>query len=451
MGAVVIAVIGVAVIFLRSGDSYAVKARFQNASQLVKGNLVQVAGRKIGSVDTIELTDDGQAEIGLKIDEEFAPLRRGTQVTVRQASLSGIANRYVDVRLGPGDANEIPDGGIIEQTDTTTAVDLDQLFNVFDERTRRSLSNFFKGSATQYGGRGREANAGFLYLNPALASSSRLFEELNADTPMLERFIVESSRLVTDLADREEDLAGLVDNLATTTGALANQRTSLAESIRRLPAFMRRANTTFVNLRATIDDLDPLVEESKPVVRKLRPFLADLRAFAGDAQPTIRDLSAITRSPGANNDLIDLTNTAVPLRDVAVGPIERNGAKRLGALPASTKALGEATPEIAFARPYAPDLVGWFNDFSTSGVYDALGTKSRPAIHVNAFTLSGGLTQTLVPLDPDMRRQIFQQVATLRQDNRCPGSSERPQENGGNPFVPVEGFNCDPTQLPPGR
>ena len=463
MAAVVIAVLGVVLVLVRAGgENYTVKLRFQNASQLVKGAPVQVSGKPVGSVEDIELTDDGQADVTVSIKDDWAPLRQGTQATVRLYSLSGIANRYIDLRMGPGDAKDIPDGGMIPSTQTTTAVDLDEIFNVFDKRTRTALSNFIRGSATQYAGEGEAANRGWLYLNPALATSARLFEELNSDTDLLQRFIVASSDLVTDLADRQTDLAGLVDNLANTTGALANQRTALADAIRRFPDFMRRSNTTFVNLRALLDDLDPLVAESKPVAKKLIPFLADLRGFAGDARPTVRDLSNIVKRPGKGNDLIDLTGDAIPLRDVAVGPIQRNGAKRDGALPASTKALGQATPELAFARPYAPDLSGWFNDFGSSGVYDALGAESRPAIHVNAFALTGaanipGLNLlpgtplgTLVPLPPELRQQAFRSLATLRQDDRCPGSMERPESGSGNPYKPSPDYPCDATQLPPG-
>ena len=36
-------------------------------------------------------------------DDDYAPLRRGTRAIVRQASLSGVANRYVDLQLPPGD------------------------------------------------------------------------------------------------------------------------------------------------------------------------------------------------------------------------------------------------------------------------------------------------------------------------------------------------------------
>src|SRR5262249_58216741 len=117
-------------------------ARSADASQLVRGNLVQVAGVKVGSIAKIRLTGDGQAELAMKIDDaEYRPLRRGTRAIIRQASLSGVANRYVDLQLPPGDHTAtIPPNGVIGQGETTTAVDLDQLFNTFDPKTRKALS-----------------------------------------------------------------------------------------------------------------------------------------------------------------------------------------------------------------------------------------------------------------------------------------------------------------------
>ena len=49
-----------------------------------------------------------------------------------------------------------------------------------------------------------------------------------------------------------------------------------------------------------------------------------------------------------------------------------------------------------------------------------------------------------------MRGQVFSEVATLGQRNRCPGSTERPAPDGSNPYRPSGDFNCDPTQIPPG-
>ena len=152
---VVVAVIAVAVIVLGTGSSYQIKAIFQNASQIVTGDTVDVAGNPVGSVSDIALTPDGQAQLTLTINNStFEPLHEGTQATVRQSSLSGIANRYIDLRLGPATAPKIPPNGVIGTNDTTSAVDLDQLFNTLDAPTIKGLQDVIQGSATQYAGRG---------------------------------------------------------------------------------------------------------------------------------------------------------------------------------------------------------------------------------------------------------------------------------------------------------
>ena len=447
LAALTVAAMFSAVTVLTGSGGYEVRARFQNASQLVKGNLVQVSGMPAGKVDEIRLTDDGQAELTLSIDEKYAPLREGTHATVRQASLSGVANRYVDLRLGDGRAAAIPDGGTLRQESTTTAVDLDAIFNTLDEPTRKDLQKVLQGSNAQHEGRGGQMNAGLLYLNPSLSSSSRLFGELNRDSRLLERFVVASSQLVTDLADRREDLAGLVDTLATTTNAIGSEQAALAESVGRFPDFMRRANTTFLNLRAALDDLELLVDDSKPVAKKLRPFLAELRPLAQDARPTFHDLSSVLKAPGKGNDLVDLTDAQPALRDIAVGDVEQRGEERPGAFPASTKALEQATPQVGYLRPYTVDLLGWFDDFSHSGTYDALGAASRVGIHAGAFAAVDGQLQ---PVPPDLRDEVFQQVAATDQRNRCPGGGEHRSKDGSRPWKPTADFNCDPSQTLPG-
>ena len=171
VAAVAVAVVAVVLILLGSGSSYQVKAVFINASQIVTGDQVQVAGNPVGSVSSISLTPNGQAQLTLTItNSAFAPLKQGTEATVRQTSLSGVANRYVDLRLGPATAPSIPDNGVISTNNTTSAVDLDQLFNTLNAPTLKGLQDVIQGSASQYAGRGKLAQAGWAYLNPAIAS-----------------------------------------------------------------------------------------------------------------------------------------------------------------------------------------------------------------------------------------------------------------------------------------
>jgi phospholipid/cholesterol/gamma-HCH transport system substrate-binding protein len=389
--ALVLAAVGIGFV-LTGGDPYTVNARFIAATQVVEGGLVQAGGRPVGKVGAIELTEDGQADVELRLDDDFAPVPVGTEARVRLSSLSSGSGRYIELLPPPtrGDATRptLDDGGLIPAVNTTSAVDLDQFFNLFDKRTRKGLQDVYRGFADYYRGRGREQNESWRFLNPSLVASERLFRELDYDTPKLERFLVESAGLFSTLADRDTELSALVDDLATTTGALAREETNLSTSIRRLPPFMRRANTTFVNLRATLDDVAPLVRESLPVAPKLRRTLAELRPFAREAVPTVRNLATLVKRPGGENDLIDLAESVGPLRDQAVRDVTRNGARRPGSFPASTASLRGQMPILQQFRPYAVDFTGWLDDFSHSGIYDANGSASRSATSANAFASS---------------------------------------------------------------
>ena len=168
------------------------RSLFQSAGQLVKDDDVQVGGRRIGSVRAIELTSGNQAAIKITVQEPYAPLREGTQAIIRLTSLSGVANRYVALTPAPGDAKELPDGATLTSESTTDVVDLDQIFNTLDERTRGDLADVIKGFAAQYEGKGDEAGQSAKYFNPLLSTSRRLVQEVTEDEGALTRFLVNS-------------------------------------------------------------------------------------------------------------------------------------------------------------------------------------------------------------------------------------------------------------------
>jgi phospholipid/cholesterol/gamma-HCH transport system substrate-binding protein len=474
LAALGVVVVAVAVLLLSGGSTYQVRAIFTDASQLVSGDQVQVSGNAIGTVSKISLTPGGQAELTLSIgDSTFRPLHEGTHAIVRQASLSGIANRYVDLDLGPGNAPAIPNNGVISTANTQGVVDLDELFNTLNAPTRKGLQDVFQGSASQYAGKGQQTQLAWQYLNPAIATSSLLFHELNRDTSKFTHFIVNSSHLVTDLAQRQADLSGLVSHLSTTFSALASQQTALGESIQRLPPFMRLADTTFVNLRNALTDLTTLVNVSKQNVfprkgypqGRLQALLQQLRPLAVESVPTLRKLANIISRPGANNDLIELNQLAPPLARATVGgefgvpKVRADGASRLGAFVVSKQAFqgtnGQpgATQEFAMARPYAVDLTGWFEGYSHPGVLDANGGASRVALIVGLGSIANG-TLNLSPQllnNPGLRQAFSQAAITTGQGDRCPGSMERGHDPGTSAgWFPESGYPCDPSEVPTG-
>jgi phospholipid/cholesterol/gamma-HCH transport system substrate-binding protein len=473
--ALAIAVVAVVIMLTGDDDGYEVTAEFENASQLVAGNEVVVGGVPAGSVEEIELGPNGEALVTFTVDDDYAPLRRGTTATVRSPSLSQIAGRQVQLTL-PADSaagEEIPAGGSLSQAETVSEVDLDQVFNTLSPKTIRDFKHVIQGFERSYDGVGAEANEGFRYLNPFLSTSRRVFTELSSDQAALERLIVDTSELSGALAERAPDLSALIGNLDRMMNAIGDRRTALARSISRLPEFMRTANTTFVNLRAALDDVDPLVSAAKPAATRLEPFMAELRQAAADAVPTLTDLDRILKHPGRANDLVELTNLQPALAEAGVG----SGSPQCGPgpedpddlqIPADDDyeqgAFGEAVcslvngeTNLEFFRAYTPEVVGWFDDFGHSGFIDAIGGIGRIGTTFNAFTpsLPAGLPNLLEPLDATGILSSF----STGDNRRCPGGNERPATDLGDDSVPftdggalTDGApgECNPEHFQPG-
>jgi phospholipid/cholesterol/gamma-HCH transport system substrate-binding protein len=434
-----IAVVVVAVLLLSGDGGKEYRVQLINVGQLVNGDDVQVGGRRVGSIEDISLTDHNLAQLKIKVDSDFAPLHEGTTAVVRATSLSGIANRYLALSPGANSAPALPDNAILKTDKTTSIVDLDELFNTLDPKTRAGLQNVIQGSATQFDRKGARANAAAKFFNPAISSSSALISEVLSDQQTFTNFVLDSSRLVSTVAERRGDLTALVSNTNATAAAIAAENQSLAQAIGLLPSTLRKGNTTFVNLRATLGDLDKLVAASKPVAPKLAPFFRTLRPLLAEARPTVRDLSALIRTAGPNNDLIDILHKTPSL------------AQQFGVSSRLTiNTLQKSQPVVTFIRPFAPELIGWIRDFGQgASAYDANGHYARIMPMFNAFSFtdnpSGG---TLTPNSPS-QRGFFNQTG---QDKRCPGAASQPPADRSAPFLDDGNLagQCNPNQVPPG-
>jgi phospholipid/cholesterol/gamma-HCH transport system substrate-binding protein len=446
------------------GSNYTVTASFESAAQLVNGNRVDVAGVPVGSVSKISLSDDGQALVEMEIsDSAYTPLPQGTHASIRSQSLSGIANRYVDLALPTDEsAEKIGSGGEITQANTTSEVDLDQLFNTLDKPTVSHLQEVIRGFARTYEGVGAKANRGFYYLNPFLSTSRRVFGELNSDQANLEGLVVDAAGLTSTLDAKSPEISSLVANLDGMLGTIGSEQASLASAVGQLPDFMRQFNTTAVNLRAALDDVQPLIDATRPVARKLQPFAKRLRGFARDAVPTVKNLNQVINRPGQNNDLIELTAAQDPLAQIGVGPVDRNGASRPGALPASADSLKDSLTQLSTLRAYSPERTGWFDDFGHSGFPDAFGGIGRISTTLNTFSV--GAPGAGVPCN-DLQEILDLQLGNpsvcqllspaeltenigLKDLRRCPGANERGFTE--DQLTQSGTVDCDPNQTPLG-
>ena len=426
VGAIGLAIVVVGFLLLSGGGDYRVSITLDNASQLVKGNHVKVAGAPVGSVHKIALADDGRARIELSIkDEGLQPLHAGTHATVRQASLSGIANRYVALQPGPKSGAEIADGGEIPSAGVAGGVDLDELLNTLNPSVQKDLRTLLRAGGDALGGdAGQDLNAGLHALNPALSQTAITEEEVLRDQASFETFLKESADVVSAVATRDERIPPLVANTYATLDAVADRSESLESSLRRLPPTLRQANTTLVDLRAAIGDLRPTVRLAQPVARPLSDFMQELQPTARLARPVVGDLRAAIDSPG-RSDLIGVLR--------GLEPVSRAGVRAFGK---TVPTVQDLLPIVTELRPYTPDFVaGQLNGFggSTGNYYDANGHYARISFHSSVYSGQGLASFLPAPGQTDglagFRRGITR---------RCPGAATQPHPDRSNPFIPDE-------------
>ena len=438
VAAVAVVLVGIVLFGGSSNPTYVLS--FETAGQLVKDNDVQVGGRRVGKVSNIELTANNQATVPVEVEEPYAPLHEGTTAVMRATSLSGVANRYVALTPGPQNAPLIAEGEEIPVDQTTTIVDLDQLFNTLDPETTKGLAEVIQGFGTWYRGRGLEARKGLPYLSPSLNATVGLIEKLNSDQPALEQMVQSTSSVVGTLAAKGPTLTNLVTNANISLGAIGDENESLAEALQYLPQTLRRGSTTFVNLRTTLDSVDQLVAASKPATKNLAPFLADLEPLLTQADPTLTNLALTVSKPGADNDFTSLMQDA---------PALSTGAQK--SFPASITAINDSLPTLSYARPYAPELVGLLRDFGQgTSNYDANGHYARATPAFGAFDYNGSSLDYL-----GANRDAWEQNGPTIVP-RCPGAATQAPPDGSAPWqAPLYPsttslIGCNPAIVPPG-
>ena len=439
--ALAIVAIALAVILLGGNGGHKYALVFQNASQLVPDNQVLIGGRPVGSVESIELTEDNLAQVEISVEQE---LHEGSTATVRATSLAGVANHYVSVSPGPNSNPPLDDGDVLGLDSTSAPIDLDQFLNAFPRSVRRGFGNVIRGFSASYAGRGEEAGQAYEYLGPALNRTSAFVGELTADQRLLERFVVSSSKLATAIAARGENLSSALSNANTAFDAIASQNEAFSQTLRLLPPVFRQSNTTFVNLRAALDDLDPLVETAKPATKELAPFLRELRPFLSRAVPVFRNLRLTMSRPGFANDTAEAFATL---------PVVQKRASK--AFPHAEAAIEDFQPNLEFARAYTPDIFNGFGKLGQlAGYYDGNGHYARAGIATNLFRYDGESGE-LDPIPPSQQFDAYAGATSVRRP--CPGAATQPAPDGSNPFVepPFAGAGvtpseCDPADVPPG-
>jgi virulence factor Mce-like protein len=303
--------------------TYDVSAQLPNADQLVAGNEVRIGGFRVGVVNDITPAreDAGQtyAEIEMKLDKTVEPLPVDSTLVVRARSALGL--KYVEITPGDAESGYRAGSTIPLGQATPENVDIDEVLNTFDLRTRQGARNSLIGFGDGITGRGFDLNTAIDLAPRLLTSLQPVAENLSDPQTRLRRLFPALGRAARIVRPAAETQAELFANLDTTFTALsAVARPFIQETITQSPPTLDTAIAEFPRQRPFLRNTAAFARELRPGIRVLpetAPDLADALEFG---------VGSLRRAPGFNEDLADVFEA---VERFATDPIVPRGIDRL--------------------------------------------------------------------------------------------------------------------------
>jgi phospholipid/cholesterol/gamma-HCH transport system substrate-binding protein len=318
---------------------FELKAVFQNAVNIRKDSPVRIAGVNVGKVASVKsVCENGQtdtcasnySEVTFTVDDNGQPVHSDAQIEIRpRIFLEG--NFFIDLSPGSPSAHDLSSGDTIPVTQTSTAVQLDQLLTSLQAPDRANLQKLLQGygntlnrkptaadDATQdpevQGLTAAEAiNKSFTYGATAARDSAIVNEALQGTSPHdLSNLLSGQARAFGALVGHESQLQGLVTNFNTFTGALADESANLQRTIHQLaptlkvaePA-LRDTNATFPLLRANALALAKGIPELPATIAASQPWINQTAALLGRNELGFIASQLRLAGPGAGKSTAD--------------------------------------------------------------------------------------------------------------------------------------------------
>ena len=119
-------------------EGYEFKVSFPNADQLATQADVRIAGVNVGKVIGKSLdTDHNRTIATIELDNQYAPIHADARAILRMKTILG--ETYVELTPGSDGAPAIPDGGMLPRGQVTSEVQLSDIFDALDPKTRRAF------------------------------------------------------------------------------------------------------------------------------------------------------------------------------------------------------------------------------------------------------------------------------------------------------------------------
>jgi ABC-type transporter Mla subunit MlaD len=331
--AVVVAgvLIGTLVAAAGGGDdgTYRVRAIFDNASFIIPGEDVKVAGVKVGRIDEVALTEENKAAVVLSIDDPaFTPFRKDAHCQIRLQSLIG--EQYVECeptavrdegKSPPPELASIDDGDaqgqyLLPVENTTTPVAVDLINNISRLPEQQRLRLIINELGAGLAGNGPALRAAVRRANPALKELDDVIAILADQNQVLAKLIEDSDAVLQPWAERRREFAGFIDKAGITAAATAERGDDLERNFELFPAFLRELPQTADQLSAladqftpalntlgrnssaindTIERTGPFLKAATPTVESLGDFAESGRAIFPAIRPLVRDIGEASK------------------------------------------------------------------------------------------------------------------------------------------------------------
>ncbi|MCW3041154.1 MAG: MCE-family protein [Solirubrobacterales bacterium] len=359
IAALLLVVFATAMIYRGAGSDHTLHAAFDAAVQIVPGQEVRIAGRKIGHISSVREVD-GDAVVDLSISDRDWPLRHGTVARLHYGSVSGYAGRFVSLSPGPAAAPPLADGSVLSTAATITPVEFDQIFNTFDAPTRANLAGVLDETADTVEGHGQAIAAGLRDGSRGLQEYADFAHDLGGDPSALRTLVRAGARTTSTLRAQDTALRALLSRAAGTFDELALRAAAQKAALQRLPGTLHTAQGTLAHLDRSLVGLQALVTDLAPGARALSAVAPSIRRTAG---------TLLTVAPRATATLRAGTRAAP-----RIDRLLRAGTTFL---PRSGSVLKTLAPMVGCVRPYAPEIAGTASTWTGFAGTDSEGGYGR--------------------------------------------------------------------------
>lgn len=272
--------------------AYRFEVAFPHAGQLADQADVRIAGITVGHVVKLGVDPRGNHTLAtVELEPQYAPLRRRARATLRTKTLGG--ETYMELAPGPRSAPLLPDGDRLPDGQVQNQVQLEDILNAFDPRTRRAFSAWQRDLGAALNGRGPQLNAAIGTLPPLVANANDVLALLDRQQLAVGRLVRNGGTVFRALSRNRAALHGLIVNSGRMFQATADEQAALRDSFAIFPTFLDETRLTQARLERFSIEADPLVRDLRPVMHDLRPTLHAARLMAPDLRHLLLNLGPL--------------------------------------------------------------------------------------------------------------------------------------------------------------